>query len=75
MPASITLPSIDEQLQASLHQYAEEAAGAETRTRYQMIGLAQSGHTAPHIAGLVLRSEDTAARVLKRFLCSFFPAS
>src|SRR3989442_1399337 len=33
-----------------------------------MIVLAQSGHTAPHIARLVLRSEDTVERVLKRFL-------
>ena len=33
-----------------------------------MIVLAQAGHTAPHIARLVLRSEDTVERVLKRFL-------
>src|SRR6266571_5619176 len=68
MPAPITLPSFDEQLQAELHQRYEEAGGAETRTRYQMIMLAQSGQTAPHIARLVLRSEDTVERVRKRFL-------
>lgn len=74
VPAPITLPPLDEQLQASLHRRYEEAADAETRTRYQMIVLAQSGHTVPHIADLVLRSEDTVARVLNRFLCSFFPS-
>jgi len=68
MPAAITLPPLDEQQQADLQQRYEEAAAAETRTRYQMLVLAQLGHTAPHIADMVLRSEDTVARVLKRFL-------
>src|SRR2546427_2242285 len=68
MPAPITLPPLDEQLQTELHQRYEEAGDAETRTRYQMIVLAQSGQTAPHIARLVLRSEDTVERVLNRFL-------
>ncbi len=68
MPAPITLPPLDEELQAELSQRYEEAAEAETRTRYQMIVLAQLGHTAPYIACLVLRSEDTVQRVLKRFL-------
>jgi len=67
MPAPITLPPLDEQLQAELQQRYEEARDAETRTRYQMIVLARLGHTAPHIARMVLRSEDTVARVLKRF--------
>ena len=52
MPAPITLPPLDEQLQTELHQRYEEARDAETRTRYQMIVLAQSGQTAPHIARL-----------------------
>ncbi len=68
VPAPIALPPLDEELQAELYQRYEEAADAETRTRYQMIVLAQSGHTAPHIASLVLRSVDTVERVLKRFL-------
>jgi len=68
VPAPITLPPLDEPLQAELHQRYEEAGDAETRTRYQMIVLAQSGQTAPHIARLVLRSADTVERVLKRFL-------
>jgi transposase len=68
VPAPITLPPLDEELQAELYQRYEEAADAETRTRYQMIVLAQSGHRTPYIACLVLRSEDTVERVLKRFL-------
>jgi transposase len=68
VPAPITLPPLDEELQAELYQRYEEAGDAETRTRYQMIVLAQSGHRAPHIARLVLRSEDTVERVLQRFL-------
>jgi transposase len=68
MPAPITLPPLDKQQQADLQQHYEEATDAETRTRYQMLVLAELGHTAPHIADLVLRSEDTVARVLKRFL-------
>jgi len=68
MPAPITLPPLDEQQQADLQQRYEKAADTETRTRYQMIMLAQLGHTAPRIAAMVLRSEDTVARVLKRFL-------
>ena len=40
MPAPITLPPFDEQLQAELHQRYEEAGDAEMRTRYQMIVLA-----------------------------------
>lgn len=55
-------------MQAELKQRYEEAADTETRTRYQMIVLAQLGQTAPHIADMVLRSEDTVARVLKRFV-------
>lgn len=75
MPASLTLPPLDEQLQANLRQHYEETTDAESRTRYQMIVLAQQGYRVPQIARLVLRSEDMVARVLKRFLCSFFPAS
>jgi transposase len=68
MPAPIMLPPLDEQQQADLQQRYKEAPDAETRTRYQILVLAQLGHTAPRIAALVLRSEDTVARVLKRFL-------
>jgi transposase len=68
MPAPMTLPPLDEQLQSELHQRYEEAGDAETCTRYQMIVLAQAGHTAPPIARVVLRSAGTVERVLKRFL-------
>ena len=68
VPAPITLPPVDEQLQAELHQRYEEATDAETRTRYQMIILAQLGQPVSQIARIVLRSEDTVARVLNRFL-------
>jgi Winged helix-turn helix len=68
VPAPITLPPGDEQLQGALCQRSEEATDAQTRTGYQMIILAQSGHPVSHIARRVLRSEDTVARVLNRFL-------
>ena len=45
---------------------SDETSEAETRTRYQMILLAQRGYTIPQIARVVLRSEDTV-HVLKRF--------
>lgn len=67
MPAPITLSPLDVQLQANLHQRYQETTDAETRTRYQMIVLAHQGHRVPQIARLVLRSEDTVTRVLKRF--------
>jgi transposase len=67
VPAPITLPPLDAQLQANLHQRYKETTDAETRTRYQMIVLAHQGHRVPQIARFVLRSEDTVARVLKRF--------
>lgn len=68
MTAPITLPSLETEVEAELRQRYEETGHPETRTRYQMILLAQRGHTAPQIARLVLRSEDTVERVLKRFL-------
>jgi transposase len=68
MPAPITLPPLDAQLQANLQQRYEETTNAETRTRNQMIVLAHQGHRVPQIARMVLRSEDTVARVLKRFV-------
>jgi transposase len=38
------------------------------RTRYQMLLFSAKGHTSTQIAELVLRSQDTVVRVLKRFL-------
>ena len=45
----------------------ESARDAETRTRYQMVLLAQQGLTATAIAPLVLRSHDTVSRVVVRY--------
>ena len=70
MTAPITLPPLDPKMQAELRCRYEETDNAETRTRYQMVLLAQRGQTAPQIARLVLRSEDTVERVLKRFLAA-----
>ncbi|MBO0796592.1 MAG: helix-turn-helix domain-containing protein [Ktedonobacteraceae bacterium] len=67
MPAPIALSPFDVQLQTNLHQRYQETTDAETRTRYQMIVLAQQGYRVPQIARSVLQSEDTVARVLKRF--------
>lgn len=68
MSTPITLPPLDAQVQAVLRQRYEKTSEVETRTRYQMIVLAQQSYTVPQIARIVLRSEDTVARVLKRFL-------
>lgn len=55
---------------ADLRRHDEEAATAETRTRYPMVLLARQGQRAPRIARLLERSEETVARVLKRFQSS-----
>lgn len=64
----ITIAPLEPVVLADLRRYYEEAATAETRTRYHMVLLAQQGQRVPQIARLVERSEDTVARVLKRFL-------
>ncbi len=46
MSAPITLPPLDAQVLAELRQRYDETSEAETRTRYQMILLAQRGYTA-----------------------------
>jgi transposase len=64
----ISIAPLEPVVLADLRRYYEEAATAETRTRYHMVLLAQQGQRVPQIARLVERSEDTVARVLKRFL-------
>jgi transposase len=66
--APITLPRLDAATLDELRQRYEETPNGESRTRSQMILLAQQGYKVPQIARIVLRSEDTVARVLKRFL-------
>ena len=68
MTAPITLPELDAATLAELRQRYEETSNAESRTRYQMALLAQQEYKVPQIARMVLRSEDTVARVLKRFV-------
>lgn len=53
---------------AELGQRYEEAPNGESRARYQMLLLAQQGYKVPQIARIVLRSADTVACVLHRFL-------
>jgi hypothetical protein len=68
LTAPITLPPLDEQTLIDLRCCYEEPPDAETRTRYQMLLLSAKGQTSTQIAQLVLRSQDTVVRVLKRFL-------
>src|SRR5437667_9729115 len=68
MTAPITLPQLDELALTELRRRYEESADAETRTRYQMLLLSLRGQTSSQIAQMVLRSQDTVVRVLKRFL-------
>ncbi len=67
MPAPITLPPLDEQSLSDLRHRYDDASDAETRTRYQMLLLSAKGQTSTQIARIVLRSQDTVVRVLKRF--------
>ena len=68
--ASMTLPPLDPATLTELHQRYEDTPNVESRTRSQMLLLAQQEHKVPQIARMVLRSEDTVARVLKRFLAA-----
>src|SRR6266516_2265193 len=66
--APITLPRLDTATLAELSQRYEDTPNVESRTRYQMILLAQQEYKVPQTARMVLRSQDTVARVLKRFV-------
>ncbi len=68
MSAPLLLPRLDPAPFAELRKLYEEAPNGESRTRYQMLLLAQQGYKVSQIARIVLRSEDTVARVLHRFL-------
>src|SRR6266536_1951916 len=67
MTTPITLPQMDELTLTELHRRYEETTDAETRTRYQMLLLSLQSQTSSQIAHMVLRSQDTVVRVLKRF--------
>ena len=68
MTAPIRLASLDEHILADLRHRYDQTSDAETRTRYQMLVLSAKGQTSGQIAQIVLRSQDTVVRVLKRFL-------
>jgi len=70
MTAPITLPPLDPATLGELRQRYEDTPNVESRTRYQMLLLAQQEYKVPQIAHMVLRSEDTVARVLNRFLAA-----
>src|SRR5258708_36067795 len=70
MTAPIILTSLEQSTLAELRRRYEETTNAETRTRYQMLLLSLQGQTSGQIAQIVLRSQDTVARVLNRFLIS-----
>src|SRR2546430_5931718 len=67
MTAPITLASLEKPTLTALRRRYEETSDAETRTRYQMLLLSLRGQTSSQIAQMVLRSQDTVVRVLKRF--------
>jgi len=68
MTTPITLPPLDEPTLTELRRRYDEAVDAEKRTRYQMLLLSLRGQTSSQIAQIVLRSQDTVVRVLKRFV-------
>ncbi len=70
MTAPITLPPLDAATLAELRQRYEETPNVESRTRSQMLLLAQQDSKVPQIARIVQRSEDSVARVLNRFLAA-----
>jgi transposase len=68
MTAPIKLSSLDEHILTDLRHRYDNTSDAETRTRYRMLLLSAKGQTSGQIAQIVLRSQDTVVRVLKRFL-------
>jgi transposase len=66
MPAPIRL-ELDEAARGEVERRFDATDDAETRTRCQMVLLAADGRTAPEIAPVVRRSEDTVQRVLRRY--------
>ncbi len=70
MTAPITLAPLDEPTLTELRRRYDDTSDAETRTRYQMLLLSVTGQTSTQIAQIVLRSQDTVVRVLKRFFAA-----
>lgn len=68
MPRPLVIPPLDEATAAEVRRRYDATPDPETRLRYQMVWLAHRGQRVPRIAEAVLRSADTVARVLHRFL-------
>jgi transposase len=68
VPRPLTIPPLDEATAAELRRRFDAAPDPETRLRYQMVWLAACGRRVPRLAQAVLRSRDTVARLLHRFL-------
>lgn len=68
MPKAIRIGPLSESERADLERRYRETRDANTRTRYQMVLLSAAGQTSAQIAAIVLRSQDTVTRVLKRYL-------
>jgi transposase len=67
MSTVLSFPTPPSSPEAVVRERYESAPDAETRTRYQMVLLAQHGLNATAIALLVMRSHDTVSRVLVRY--------
>ena len=68
MPRPLTVPPLGEATGAELRRRYDATPDPEDRLRYQMVWLAHGGKRVPEVARLVLRSPDTVARVLHRYL-------
>jgi len=67
MPTAFTLAPLDAATVAEAERRYNATADADTRLRYQIVLLAQQGHSVSQITQLVLRSHDMVLRVLKPF--------
>ena len=67
MSTVLSFPTMRPSAEAAVRERYESAADAETRTRYQMVLLAQQGWSATAIAPVVVRSHDTVSRVLRQY--------
>ena len=67
MPAPYRIAPLSADALTELVGAFNEATGAETRLRLQMVLLAHQGKTAPEIARLTLRAHETVLRVVRRY--------
>jgi transposase len=66
MPTALTFPPLDAPTRADAERRYNATTDADTRLRYQIVLLADQGHTVTQITRLVLRSHDMVLRVLQR---------